>query len=62
MGWGPDDAPYPDRFVVNPADGAEMVWVPAGTFPMGSQTADISDIRRLEKPELAGNAVWLWND
>jgi len=36
LGWGGDDQPYPERFVVNPTDGAEMVWVPAGTFRMGS--------------------------
>ncbi len=36
LGWGPDDQPYPDKFVVNPQDGAEMAWVPAGEFMMGS--------------------------
>ncbi len=36
LGWGPDDKPYPDKFVVNPKDGAEMAWVPPGEFLMGS--------------------------
>jgi len=35
LGWGPDDGSYPDRCIVNPADDAEMVWVPAGSFRMG---------------------------
>jgi len=35
LGWGPDDAAYPDKCVINPKDGAEMVWVPAGRFRMG---------------------------
>ncbi|MHB8993685.1 MAG: formylglycine-generating enzyme family protein [Armatimonadota bacterium] len=37
LGWGPDDRAYPDRMVVGPKDGSEMVWVPAGKFMMGSQ-------------------------
>jgi formylglycine-generating enzyme required for sulfatase activity len=41
LGWGADDQAYPDRFVVNPTDGAEMVWVPAGTLWMGSTQAQI---------------------
>ena len=36
LGWGRVDKPYPDKFVVNPKDGAEMAWVPAGEFDMGS--------------------------
>jgi len=36
LGWGSDGQACPDRFVVNPQDGAEMVWVPAGEFTMGS--------------------------
>jgi sulfatase modifying factor 1 len=36
LGWGPDDKPYPDKFVVNPKDGAEMAWIPPGEFLMGS--------------------------
>ncbi len=36
LGWGPDEQPYPDKFVVNPQDGAEMAWVPPGEFMMGS--------------------------
>jgi len=41
LGWGADDRAYPDRFVVNPPDLAEMVWVPAGTFRMGSTQQEI---------------------
>jgi formylglycine-generating enzyme required for sulfatase activity/tRNA A-37 threonylcarbamoyl transferase component Bud32 len=41
LGWGPDDQAHPRRFVVKPADGAEMVWVPAGTFRMGSTQEEI---------------------
>jgi formylglycine-generating enzyme required for sulfatase activity len=41
LGWGADDQAYPTRFVVNPADLAEMVWVPAGTFRMGSTDEEI---------------------
>ncbi len=40
LGWGPDDKPYPAKFAVNPPDGAEMVWVPAGEFMMGSPAGD----------------------
>ncbi len=36
LGWGDDTKAYPQKFVVNPKDGAEMVWVPAGEFNMGS--------------------------
>lgn len=36
LGWGEDGRAYPDKFIVNPRDGAEMVWVPAGEFTMGS--------------------------
>ena len=39
LGWGSDDKPYPDKVVVNPEDGAPMVWVPPGTFMMGSEDA-----------------------
>ncbi len=41
LGWGGDGAEYPSRFVVNPIDGAEMVWVPAGRFTMGSSKEQI---------------------
>lgn len=41
LGWGTDEQAYPERLVVNPVDGAEMVWVPAGTFWMGSTQAEI---------------------
>lgn len=40
LGWGPDDSAYPDRCVINPVDRAELVWVPAGTFPMGMSVED----------------------
>jgi len=36
LGWGADDRPYPDRFVVNPRDLAEMAWIPPGEFLMGT--------------------------
>jgi hypothetical protein len=42
LGWGADDKAYPDRFVVNPMDGAEMVWLPAGRFRMGSTQKEIN--------------------
>ncbi len=41
LGWGPDDQPYPDKFVVNPQDGAEMAWVPPGRFRMGTSSEEI---------------------
>ena len=41
LGWGEDGQPYPERFVINPGDGAEMVWVPAGEFQMGSSPEEI---------------------
>ncbi len=40
LGWGPDDQAYPEKFVVNPQDGAEMAWVPAGEFVMGSTSEE----------------------
>jgi sulfatase modifying factor 1 len=36
LGWGPDDRPYPDKFAVNPADLAELAWIPPGLFLMGT--------------------------
>ncbi|MBM3501846.1 MAG: formylglycine-generating enzyme family protein [Armatimonadetes bacterium] len=44
LGWGSDDEVYPDRFVVNPVDGAEMVWVPAAQFVMGSTKEEIEAV------------------
>jgi len=44
LGWGADDQVYPGKFVVNAADGAEMVWVPAGRFIMGSTKEEIEAI------------------
>ena len=46
LGWGQDDKAYPDKFVVNPKDGAEMVWVPAGKFRMGSTPEEIDKLWR----------------
>ena len=44
LGWGGNDQAYADLFVVNPIDGAEMVWVPAGTFRMGSTQEEIDGL------------------
>jgi formylglycine-generating enzyme required for sulfatase activity len=41
LGWGRDDRPYPDRFVVNPKDRSEMCWVPPGRFLMGSTQEEL---------------------
>lgn len=41
LGWGEDSTAYPERFVVNPRDGAEMCWVPPGEFRMGSTPEEI---------------------
>ena len=41
LGWGTDDKAYPDKFVVNPRDGAEMVWIPAGEFMMGCSAEEV---------------------
>jgi formylglycine-generating enzyme required for sulfatase activity len=46
LGWGADDQAYPDRCIVNAADGAELVWVPAATFPMGMSAAERDRIWR----------------
>ena len=62
LGWGPDDRVHPERSVVNEPDGAEMVWVPAGTFGMGSQTAEIADILSGEEPGLERTSTWLGHD
>jgi formylglycine-generating enzyme required for sulfatase activity len=45
IGWGPDDRAYPDRFVVY-RDGSEMVWVPPGSFPMGSTDEQVEELLR----------------
>ncbi len=44
VGWGGDGAAYPGRIVVNQIDGAEMVWVPAGKFTMGSTQDEIDQL------------------
>lgn len=36
----------PDNVKINPIDGAEMVWVPAGAFCMGSSDDDITAVMR----------------
>lgn len=46
LGWGDDERAYPDKLVVNPVDLAELVWVPAGRFAIGS-TKQVID--------------WLWD-
>jgi len=46
LGWGADDQAYPGKFVVNPRDGAEMVWVPAGKLRMGTGVEDIGRLWR----------------
>ncbi len=46
LGWGPDAQAHPSRFVVNPVDLAEMVWVPAGRFRMGSTQEEIDRLWR----------------
>jgi formylglycine-generating enzyme required for sulfatase activity len=56
LGWGPDDKPYPDEFVVNPQDGAEMVWVPPGEFMMGSTPEEQDYAYGWEKKALGDDA------
>jgi formylglycine-generating enzyme required for sulfatase activity len=46
LGWGEDSEAYPDRFVVNPTDGAEMVWAPAGSLQMGTGAEEIDRLWR----------------
>jgi len=46
LGWGGDGAAYPGKFVVNPVDGAELVWVSAGEFLMGSTEEELDRIWR----------------
>jgi formylglycine-generating enzyme required for sulfatase activity len=43
LGWGPDSRAYPAAFVVNPRDGAELVWVPMGEFVMGSMDGEADE-------------------
>lgn len=44
LGWGPDSSAYPGRIVVNPRDGAELVWVPPGEFAMGSSEGGADEL------------------
>ena len=62
LGWGPDDQAYADRFVVNPQDGAEMIWVPAGEFTMGGPSNG-SIVSGQENPEhkVMLSAFWMDN-
>jgi len=46
LGWGPDDQAYPDEFVVNAVDGAEVVWAPSGVFRMGSTPEETDELWR----------------
>ena len=60
LGWGSDSDVYPDRFVVNESDGAEMVWVPSGTFTMGTRPAEVCAILGLEKPRWPAGPKWYY--
>ena len=62
LGWGPDTDVYPGKFVVNASDGAEMVWVPPGSFGMGSQTAEIADILGGNRPAGAPDPARIVHD
>jgi len=57
LGWGPDNRAYPDKSTVNPKDGAEMVWVPPGSFMMGSEDGE-SDEKPVHQVTLDG--YWLY--
>ena len=46
LGWGTNEDPYPDRIVVYPPDGTELVWVPAGEFEMGSNNMELERVVR----------------
>ena len=54
FGWGPDDRAYPDKFVVNPVDLAELAWVPAGRFAIGSTKQVIDGCKRRLKSAVGG--------
>lgn len=62
LGWGEDDVAYPDRFVVNPKDGAEMIWVPAGDFEMGSSPEEIEWAFGQAQEALGSRALREWFD
>jgi formylglycine-generating enzyme required for sulfatase activity len=57
LGWGPDDVAYPEQFVVNPPDGAEMCWVPAGEFDMGSPAEEQAYALEWAKREYGDDAT-----
>lgn len=46
LGWGDDDRAYPGQFVVNPRDGAELAWIPAGEFRMGTPPEQVDRRQR----------------
>lgn len=60
LGWGPDDKAYPDKFVVNPVDGAEMIWVPPGEFTMGSHAAEVDQAYSSAKRLMGNEAKRTW--
>ena len=62
LGWGEDNIAYPDRFVVNPKDGAEMIWVPAGDFEMGSSPEEIEWAFGQAQEALGSRALREWFD
>lgn len=62
LGWGDDGVPYPERFVVNPGDGAEMVWAPAGEFQMGSSPEEIDWGYEQARAAIGEQALREWFD
>jgi len=57
LGWGADSKAYPTRIAVNPKDGAELLWVPAGSFGMGSTEGPPNE-RPVHRVSLSG--FWLY--
>ena len=62
LGWGSEDKAYPEGFTVNETDGAELVWVPAGEFSMGTLGAEIADMLLRVRSEIPPNVTWLPDD
>lgn len=59
LGWGTDERAYPDKMVINPKDGAELVWVPAGEFTMGAPGDEVtSELYPQHSVTLPG--VWVY--